>query len=138
MGIRQTRIRNLAGKKITGVIVFLSREFGRIQLGKDRFTIINRVVAQALSKYNAALQRNPKLAQPARLYINPSAQQDPNTSQQDEYHLLPPIIRINDGGKINIPNAAVVRVQEQPTEEQKTDASEGADQQEQSEDIKQN
>ena len=48
-------------KGIDGVIVFLSRDFGGIHLGKDRFSIINRVVGQALGRYNAALQRNPNI-----------------------------------------------------------------------------
>jgi hypothetical protein len=60
-------------KGIDGVIVFLSRDFGGIHLGKDRFSIINRVVGQALGRYNAALQRNPNIQHPDRLHVHSSA-----------------------------------------------------------------
>jgi hypothetical protein len=59
----------MQAKGIRGVIIFLSRDFGGIHLGKDRFLMINKVVAQALGKYNAAVQRNPNIQQPARLQI---------------------------------------------------------------------
>jgi hypothetical protein len=52
------------------VIVFLSRDFGGIHLGNERFTIINKVVQQALSRYNAAMQRNHSLLKPDRLQFN--------------------------------------------------------------------
>jgi hypothetical protein len=57
-------------KGVKGAIVFLSRDFGGIHLGKDRFSIINRVVNQALSIFNAAITRNPKLMKPERLHVN--------------------------------------------------------------------
>jgi hypothetical protein len=57
-------------KGLKGAIIFLSRDFGGIHLGKDRFTLINKVVKQAMSKYNAAVTRNPKLLKPERLQIN--------------------------------------------------------------------
>ena len=59
----------LQEKGLKGVIVFLSRDFGGIHLGKDRFTIINKVVAQSLGRYNAVLQRNPDIQHPARLHV---------------------------------------------------------------------
>lgn len=57
-------------KGLQGAIIFLSRDFGGIHLGRDRFTLINKVVKQAMAKYNAAMKRNPKLLKPERLQIN--------------------------------------------------------------------
>jgi hypothetical protein len=57
-------------KNIQGVIVFLSRDFGGFHLGNDRFSIINKVVNQALSRFNAAMHRNPTLQKPDRLHFN--------------------------------------------------------------------
>ena len=54
-------------KGLKGVIIFLSRDFGGIHLGSDRFTIINRVVKQAMAKFNAAATRNPLIRNPDRL-----------------------------------------------------------------------
>jgi hypothetical protein len=61
-------------KGIKGVIIFLSRDFGGVHLGNERFTIINKVVQQALSRYNAAMCRNPTLLKPERLHFNLGAE----------------------------------------------------------------
>jgi hypothetical protein len=73
-------------RQIEGVIVFLARDYGGVHLGKDRYTIINRVVAQALGRLNAAIQRNPKIQHPSRMEIHSKAQGD-----QPQNHLgVPP------------------------------------------------
>jgi hypothetical protein len=63
----------LQQKGLKGVIIFLARDYGGTHLGKDRFTIINRVVHQALGKFNAAIQRDPKIKRPSRLQFYASA-----------------------------------------------------------------
>jgi hypothetical protein len=71
------------------VIVFLARDFGGVRLGKDRYTIINKVVAQALGRYNAALQRNPAIQHPARLHVFTSAPPFQQLLPQSELQAAP-------------------------------------------------
>jgi hypothetical protein len=67
-------------KQLEGVMIFLSRDYGGVHLGRDRFTIINTVVNQALAKFNAAKLRNPTLMKPNRLHFNASAE----STEQDQ------------------------------------------------------
>jgi putative IMPACT (imprinted ancient) family translation regulator len=57
-------------QKFDNVIVFLARDYGGTHLGKARFDIINTTVTQALSKFNAAIKRDPSILQPGNLHVN--------------------------------------------------------------------
>ena len=71
----------LEEKELDGIMIFLSRDYGGIHLGKRRYTIINTIVKQAIGKLIAAIEMDPNIATPSNLHATNLMPSNPQMNQ---------------------------------------------------------